>query len=170
MCCTQIRHHSHWGADIHALLALSLSKNVSTHPIAACMCPVHGMDWARPPSFGSCARAKLRQRPPTAHAPVAPLTGSTSSTAKQAAPGRILSTEVALSPTRKRSVASDPTCTRNTSGSLRSRRCAKRAPPQSQSVRAGVQRCVLEQGECSRSCGQQLIVRGMHREHFVEPK
>ena len=39
--------------------------------------------------------------------------------------------------------------------------CKKSTPPQSQSVRAGVLRWVLEQGECSRIRGQQRV---MHKE------
>ena len=74
--------------------------------------------------------------------------------------------EIALSARRIGSVASNPTC------DLRAKHrrqlqilavCTKSTPPVQQSVRAGVQRCVLEQGECSRSCGQQLIVRGAAR-------
>ena len=91
-------------------------------------------------------------------------TGSTSSAAKQSAPGRIFRSEMALSPPRTGSTASDPTCTRNTSSTSRSQMCARECThPLRAIVRAGVQGWVLEQGEGSRNRGQQLVVHGAAR-------
>ena len=88
-------------------------------------------------------------------------TGSTSSAAKQSAPGRMFRTEMALSPPRIGSTASDPTCTRNTSSTSRSQMCARECThPLRAIVRAGVQGWVLEQGEGSHNRGQQLVVHG----------
>ena len=88
----------------------------------------------RPPAH---ARARNVSSPPPAHALVRGATDSASSTAKQASPGRIWSMENALSTTRIGSIASDPTCARNTGGSCRSWRCTKKA-----------------HRRCSKVCGQ----------------
>ena len=126
------------------------------------MCPVHDMDWARRPSFGSCARAKRRQRPPIAHALVREATGSTSSTAKQRSSVTHLEHgDRVVSPPRMGTVASHPICMRNTSSTSRSQMCARECThPLRAIVRAGVQGWVLEQGEGSHNRGQQLVVHG----------
>ena len=102
---------------------------------------------------------KRRQPAPSARAARRPQTDSTSGAAKQAAPRRICCTEMALSPPRIGSTASDPTCTRNTSSTSRSQMCARECThPLRAIVRAGVQGWVLEQGEGSHNRGQQLVV------------
>ena len=107
---------------------------------------------------------KRRQPAPSARAARRPQTDSTSGAAKQAAPRRICCTEMALSPPKIGSTASDPTCTRNTSSTSRSQMCARECThPLRAIVRAGVQGWVLEQGEGSRNRGQQLVVHGAAR-------
>ena len=69
---------------------------------------------------------------------------------------------------RKGSVASDPTCARNTGGSLRKILAVRflRVPPLMQSVGAGVMGWVLEQGKCSQNLGQQAVVHRAARRTF----
>ena len=87
-----------------------------------------------------------------------------SSTAKQAAPSRIWSTEIALSPVRIGGVTSNSTCARDTGGRLRESAVRfLRVPPLMQSVRAGVMEWVLEQGQGMRNWGQQHVVHGRAR-------
>ena len=72
--------------------------------------------------------------------------------------------ELALSPPRMGAIASDLTCTHNTSSNLsESAVCFLRVPPQRESVRPGVMVWVLEQGEGVRNWGQQHEVHGTAR-------
>ena len=163
MCCTQVRHHSHWGADIRAFLALSLSKNVITHPIRVHVpSPWHGL--------GETAVLRLvRARETSAAPPNSTRAGCASY--RQHVQHREASSSVTHLEHGDRVVRQKEWICRFRSH-LHAKQerqfeisavCKKSTPPQSQSVRAGVLRWVLEQGECSRSCGQQLIVRGAAR-------
>ena len=129
--------------------------------LSACTRSTCGMNWKDQPLSGRGARVKRRQPAPSARAARRPQTDSTSGAAKQAAPRRICCTEMALSPPKIGSTASDPTCTRNTSSTSRSQMCARECThPLRAIVRAGVQGWVLEQGEGSHNRGQQLVVHG----------
>ena len=84
--------------------------------------------------------------------------------AKQAAPSRIWSTEIALSPLRIGGVTSNSTYAQDTGGRLRESAVRfLRVPPLMQSVRAGVMEWVLEQGQGMRNWGQQHVVHGRAR-------
>ena len=118
--------------------------------LSACTRSVYGMDCKDQPLSGRGARVKRRQPAPSAHAARRPQTDRTTGAAKQAAPRRICCTEMALSPPKIGSTASDPTCTRNTSSTSRSQMCARECThPLRAIVRAGVQGWVLEQGKGS---------------------
>jgi len=66
-CCTQVRYHSHWGADTRALVERSLFENVTTTSARVCRCPVHDIDWTSQ-SFAKGTRAReTPQQPPSMH-------------------------------------------------------------------------------------------------------
>ena len=62
----QVRHHSHWGADIRALLACVRAENVITHPICVHVFSTwQGRD--KPVVFRGTRRAKRPGSPPPYH-------------------------------------------------------------------------------------------------------